>query len=108
MSLTPHQQQVLLDLADHLRRTDPVLARRLSTPTRAPESAWREVAVLFVLLIWVTAGFTPLALGVALGVPLLSGVGVLTSVLGVPVAVWLTVRWVRRHHWVRLPGGGDS
>lgn len=102
MSMSPHQARVLREISEQLAATDPRLARRLSEPGQAPASTARELAVMAVLLCWTVLGAIPLAMGIAYSVPLLVGVGVLTAFLAAPVLMWATLRWVRRHAFVRF------
>lgn len=108
MSLSPHQLRALQQIGEHLAISDPWLARQLSGPPQPPTSAARELAVIIVLLGWMALGFVPLALGLAYAHPTLVGVGVLTACLGGPVMIWATLRWVRRHRFVRFEENGEQ
>jgi hypothetical protein len=107
MSLSPHQSRVLQEIGEHLAASDPWLARQLTGPQQPPTSVAREVAVMAVLLHWMALGFVPLAFGVAFSLPVLIGVGVLTAFICGPVMIWLTLRWVRRHRFVRFRESGE-
>jgi hypothetical protein len=102
VSLTPDQARVLSAIGEHLSATDPHLARRLSEPGDAPVSTARELLVMAVLLGWVVLGCAPLALGLALATPGLFWIGVATAWVGGPLGMWATLRWVRRHRFVRF------
>lgn len=108
MSLSPHQSRVLREIGEQLAVSDPRLARRLTGPPRAPTSTVREAALIAVLLGWMATGFVPLALGIGYAAPILVGVGVLTACLGGPVMIWVTLRWVRRHRFVRFDESGEQ
>ena len=108
MSLSPHRSRVLREISEHLAASDPWLARRLTYPPQPPTSAARELAVVAVLLHWMALGFVPLAFGVAFSLPVLTGVGVLTAFIGGPVMIWATLRWVRRHRFVRFKESGEQ
>jgi hypothetical protein len=108
MSLSPHQSRVLRDISVYLAISDPWLARQLTGPQEPPTSTARELAVIAVLLLWLALGFVPLGLGVAFSLPVLIGVGVLTAFIGGPVMIWATLRWVRRHRFVRLKESGEQ
>jgi protein-S-isoprenylcysteine O-methyltransferase Ste14 len=108
MSLSPHQSRVLQEISDHLAIDDPWLARQLTGPAQAPTSTTRELAVIVVLLGWMALGFVPLALGIEYVHSALVGVGVLTACLGGPVMIWATLRWVRRHRFVRFKESGEQ
>ena len=102
MPLSPHQLRVLREISEQLAASDPRLARALTGPAPAPTSTARELAVIAIVLHWMTLAFVPLALGVAYSVPILIGVGVLTVFIGAPVMIWATLRWVSRHRFVRF------
>jgi ABC-type Fe3+-siderophore transport system permease subunit len=108
MSLSPYQSHVLRQISEHLAVSDPWLARQLTGPRQPPSSAARESAVIAVLLGWLVLGFVPLGLGVALSLPVLIGAGVLTAFIGGPVMIWATLRWVRRHRFVRFKESGEQ
>jgi hypothetical protein len=108
MSLSPHQSRVLQEISDHLTTSDPWLARQLTGPLQPPMSTARELAVMAVLLHWMALGLLPLGLGVAFSLPVLIGVGVLTAFIGGPVMIWATLRWVRRHRFVRFRESGEQ
>lgn len=108
MSLTPHQSRVLREIGEHLAVSDPWLARQLTGPAQPPTSTARELAVIAVLLSWMALGFVPLGVGVAFSLPVLIGVGVLTALIGGPVMIWATLRWVRRHRFVRFNESGEQ
>lgn len=106
MSLSPHQDRVLREISEQLAASDPQLARRLSGSVQPPASTLREVVVMMVLLSWAFLGFVPLGVGIAYSSPLVEGVGVLTMFIGAPVLIFVTLRWVRRHGFVRFRASG--
>lgn len=106
VALTPGQERALQAIGAALSISDPRLGRRLSAPVAAPASARRELLVMAVLIVWAVLGFAPLLLAVLLGMPALVAVGVVTSVVGTPVAFWATLRWVHRHRFVRFSSSG--
>jgi hypothetical protein len=108
MSLSPYQSRVLREISEHFAASDPWLARRLTGPQQAPTSTARECAVIAVLLHWLVLGFVPLGWGVAFALPVLIGVGVLSAFIGGPVMIWATLRWVRRHRFVRFKESGEQ
>jgi hypothetical protein len=108
MSLSPHQSRVLREISEQLAASDPWLAHRLTGPLQPPTSTARELAVIAVLLGWIVLGFVPLAAGVAYSHPMLVGVGALTTFVVGPVMIWATLRWVRRHRFVRFKESGEQ
>jgi hypothetical protein len=108
MSMSPQQSRALREIGEHLRATDPRLARRLTWARHPPTSAARESMVIAVLIHWEALGFVPLGLGVEYSLPVLVGVGVLTTFVGGPVMIWATLRWVRRRAFVRFREIGEQ
>lgn len=102
MSMRSYQDRVLRQMSEQLASSDPRLARRLSEQVQPPTSTLREVVVMAVLLGWAVLGFVPLALGIGYSRPIVEGVGVLTMFVGAPVLIIATLRWVRRHGFVRF------
>ena len=106
--LSPHQSRVVREISERLAVSDPWLARQLSGPPQPPTSTARELAVMAVLLHWMALGLLPPGLGVAFSLPVLIGVGVLTAFIGGAVMIWATLRWVRRHRFVRFTESGEQ
>lgn len=99
MSLTPAEQRDLDTIGAALLRTDPGLSRRLGADVRDLPCPRREsdrvqvpprrlrTSVAGVVAVWLVLGLLPLLLGVALSVPVLTGLGVGVTIFGLPLAL---------------------